>query len=235
MMRRVLVILLLMLGAVVHAADWFEAYTKGDYAAARGALEQDLAARPFDPLLHYNLGVVAEKEGRRGAALFHYLQALQAAPQFAEARNNLDLLAADLGVTIPSRFTEEHGGFTVITILFFVALYLFTIVLVWHLLRPDWRRWLALVPLFMFLLLATFLLASRYREHTREQYAVVVSQQTLRGGPDEALSAVGAVREGEIAAVVGASGGWVKVRSSQDNVEGWIVAPQIRYLTRRAE
>ncbi len=235
MKRQVIVLLLLMLGATLHAADWFDAYTQGDYAKARGLLEQELAARPFDPLSHYNLGVVAEKEGKRGEALFHYLQALQAAPQFTEARNNLDLLTGDLGVTIPARLTNGHGGFTLIVVLFFVALYLFIIVLVWHLVRPDWRRRLALVPLFMFLILLAFLLASRYREHTGEQYVVVLTQQTLRSGPDDALSPVGAVREGEIAVVAGASGGWVKVRSFQDNVEGWVAAPHVRYLTRRIE
>ncbi len=235
MKRGAEILLLIMVSGVLSAADWFDAYTKGDRVTARAALEQDLMARPFDPLLHYNLGVVAEKEGRRGEALHRYLQALQAAPRFAEARNNLDLLAADLGVAIPSRLLEENGGLTVAMVLFFVSLYVFVLILVWNLVRADWRRRLALVPLFMFLILTAFLFVSRYREHTREQYAVVIVSQMLRSGPDEALSPVGAVREGEVAAVIVASGGWVKVRSFQDNIEGWIASSQIRHVTRRAE
>jgi len=236
MRRAVLLLLAVLLPlAPISATDWFDAYTTGDSSAARAALEQELTARPFDPLLHYNLGVIAEKEERRGEALYHYLQALQAAPDFAEARNNLDLLAEDLHVTIPSHLLEKGGDLSLVMILFFIALYLFVFVLIWHLVRPDWRRRLALVPLFMFLLLAAFLFADRYREHARQRYAVVVTAQTLRGGPDEALSAVGAVHEGEVTALIGASGGWAKVRSLQDNVEGWVAASQIRYVTRRAE
>jgi len=217
------------------AGSWFDAYTAGDYARARGVLEQHLLQHPSDPLIHYNLGVVAEKEGRRGAAVYHYLQALQAAPAFKEARNNLEALTGELHVTIPSSLLDQSGDLWWTMILFFVTFYLFTAVLLWHLLRPNWKRRLALVPIVMLMALFAFLFASRYHAQTRLRYAVAQSAQTLRSGPDSALSGVGTVREGEIVEIGDTSGEWTKIRGFQDNIEGWVPSLQVRHIIRRIE
>ncbi len=234
-MKRLLGILLLLAALPLCADDLFELYAKKDHRAAQALVEKELAQRPFDPLLHYNLGVIAEKQGQKGDALHHYLQALQAAPDLKEARNNIDLLAAELHVTVPKRLTEKSGDIAPVMILFFVFLYLLIGALLLYMLRPGWKLRLLLVPLFMLTVLFAVLFFTRYRDTGAQLYAVAVTAAELKSGPDTALTAVGKVREGEVLEISGASVGWLKAKSFQDNIEGWIHAPQIRHLTRRIE
>ncbi len=234
-MKRLLCLLILLATLPVTAADLFERYAKKDYRGAQELVEKELAQRPFDPLLHYDLGVIAEKQGQKGAALHHYLQALQAAPDLKEARNNLDLLAGELHVTVPKRLTEKSGDIAPVMILFFVFLYLLIGTLLLYMLRPGWKLRLLLVPLFMLTVLFAVLFFVRYRDTGAQLYAVAVTAAELKSGPDTALTAVGKVREGEVLEISGASVGWLKAKSFQDNIEGWIYAPQIRPLTRRIE
>ncbi|HOW52138.1 MAG TPA: hypothetical protein PLV42_08880 [bacterium] len=234
-MKRLACLLILIVTLPVVAADLFELYGKKDYRAAEEALNAQLDRDPFDPLSHYNLGVVAQKQGRRGTALYHYLQALQAAPDLKEARNNLDTLATDLHVTIPKRLTEPGGDIVPVMLLFFLFLYLFVGTLLAYLARPGWKLRLMLVPLFMLTVLFAVLFVVRYRDTGAQLYAVALTAAELKSGPDTALTAVGKVREGEVLEMTAASEGWIKAKSFQDNIEGWIHAPQIRHLTRRIE
>jgi len=234
-MKRLICLLILIATLPVTAADLFELYAKKDYAAAAGSLEKELTQKPFDPLVHYNLGVIVQKQGHRGEALHHYLQALQAAPDLKEARNNLDTLATDLHVTIPKRLTEPGGDIVPVMLLFLVFLYLFVGTLLVYLARPGWKLRLMLVPLFMLMVLFAVLFVGRYRDTGTQLYAVAVAAGELKSGPDTALTAVGKVREGEVLEITSASEGWLKAKSFQDNIEGWIHASQIRHLTRRIE
>lgn len=234
-MKRLLCLLLLLATLPAVAGDLFELYAKKDLRGAQELLEKELAQKPFDPLLHYNLGVIAEKQERKGDALHHYLQALQAAPDLKEARNNLDLLAGELHVTVPKRLTEKNGDIAPVMMLFFLFLYLLVGALLLYMLRPGWKLRLLLVPLFMLTVLFAALFFVRYRDTGAQLYAVSVTAAELKSGPDAALTPVGKVREGEVLEISGASEGWLKAKSFQDNIEGWIHAPQIRHLTRRIE
>lgn len=235
-MRRSLVWTLILLASGILAADdLFDAYTGGDHAAAADILRERLSERPHDPILHYNLGVVEERRGNRGAAVHHYLQALQAAPSFPEARNNLDRLTAELHVTVPKQLTEPSGGLAAVIIPFFIFLYLFVFALIRHLFRPGWKLRLALIPLFMFTVLFAALFVMRYRAAGTPVYAVTLSAEEMRSGPDAALTAVGRVKEGEVLEIAATSGGWAKTKSFQDNIEGWLPASRIHHLTRRVE
>ncbi|HSA33335.1 MAG TPA: hypothetical protein P5077_06370 [bacterium] len=235
MTRSLTLALMLLASGILAADDLFDAYTGGDHAAAADILQDRLTERPHDPLLHYNLGVVEERRGNRGAAVHHYLQALQAAPAFPEARNNLDLLTAELHVTVPKQLTEPSSGLAAVAAPFFLFLYLFVFALIRHLFRPAWKLRLALIPLFMFTVLFATLFVMRYRAAGMPVYAVALSAGEMRSGPDAALTAVGKVKEGEVLEIAATSDGWAKTKSFQDNIEGWLPASRIHHLTRRVE
>lgn len=234
-MRTLTLAVILLCSALLAADELFDAYTGGDHATAADILQKRLAERPHDPLLHYNLGVVKERHGERGAAVYHYLQALQAAPSFPEARNNLDLLTGELHVTVPKQLTEPSGGLAAVVIPFFLFLYLFVFALIRYLFRPGWKLRLALIPLFMFTVLFATLFVMRYRAVGTPVYAVALSEDEMRSGPDAALTVVGKVKEGEVLEIAATSSGWVKTKSFQDNIEGWLPASRIHHLTRRVE
>jgi tetratricopeptide (TPR) repeat protein len=61
------------------------AAAKGDYAAANASFEQALAADPRAYPAAYNLGIVAERQGKPDAALAFYARALRIQPDCEEA------------------------------------------------------------------------------------------------------------------------------------------------------
>ncbi len=232
---RILIPFLILFSAFLAQADAFDLYIKKDYRGAAEALEKELATNKDNPLTLYNLGVTAEKLGKPGHAVYYYLQALQAAPALSEARANLDALVKTRVIEIPKAINTSNNGIGILLIAFFVSLYLFALLLIIYIFKPNWKLRLALLPAFLIAVLFTTLFILRYRDLSSEMYAVVLNAQEIKSGPDEALTTVGKLRDGEIIEIKNISGTWVRARSFQDNIEGWVDAKSIRQLQRRIE
>lgn len=80
-----------------YIADARRAAAAGDTTRARDAYRQALTAAPDDPAIHYDLGVLAERDGRADAARGHYQDALRAEPTFGPAVITLGRLAIRSG------------------------------------------------------------------------------------------------------------------------------------------
>ncbi|MBR4532197.1 SH3 domain-containing protein [bacterium] len=232
MMKKIILILALFFSVSLSAEDGFSLYIKKDYAGAYNAFYSKFAENSSDPLYSYNLGVTSEALGRKGEALYFYLQALQNAPDFAEAKNNLDIVVSDLGIAVPKMLTTPVFAVDAILVIFFISLYAFAAILTILCLKSDWRLKIMLLPVFLVMCVSATLYYLNYNENLKENWAVAVKGELLRSGPDSSLKEIGKIREGEIINVVSSSGSWYKVKGFQDNVEGWVELNSIRAVKR---
>ena len=231
-MKKIIFICLLIFSTLLFAEDGFSLYIKKDYAGAYNAFYSKFAENSSDPLYSYNLGVTSEALGRKGEALYFYLQALQNAPDFAEAKNNLDIVVSDLGIAVPKMLTTPVFAVDAILVIFFISLYAFAAILTILCLKSDWRLKIMLLPVFLVMCVSATLYYLNYNENLKENWAVAVKGELLRSGPDSSLKEIGKIREGEIINVVSSSGSWYKVKGFQDNVEGWVELGSIRAVKR---
>ena len=234
MMKKIISALVILLSSALFAEDGFSLYIKKDYQGAYNAFYSKFAENSADPLYSYNLGVTSEALGRKGEALYFYLQSLQNAPDFPEAKNNLDIVAKDLEVAIPQALTNPVFALDWLLIMFFVSLYAFALLIVLICFKSDWRLKIMLLPVFLVMCVSASLYYMNYNENLKENWAVAVKGEVLRSGPDSSLSEIGKIKEGEIINVVSSSGSWYKVKGFQDNVEGWVELSSIRAVRRGA-
>ena len=232
MMKKIFLTLILLFSSALFADDGFSLYIKKDYAGAYNAFYSKFAGNNNDPLYSYNLGVTSEALGRKGEALYFYLQALQNAPDFAEAKNNLDIVAKDLEISIPKALTTPVFTVDWLLIFFFVSLYAFAAILSILCFKSDWRLKIMLLPVFMIMCVSATLYYMNYNENLKENWAVAVKGELLRSGPDSSLNEIGRLKEGEVINLVSSSGQWYKVKGFQDNVEGWVELGSIRAVKR---
>ncbi len=232
MMKKIIFLLLFVFSSLLSADDGFSLYIKKDYTGAYNAFYSKFAENNGDPLYSYNLGVTSEALGRKGEAFYFYLQALQNAPDFSEAKNNLEIVKQELGVAVPTMLTTPVFAVDWLLILFFVSLYAFAVLIALICLASDWRLKIMLLPVFLIMCVSATLYYMNYNENLKENWAVAIKGEVLRSGPDSSLSEIGKLKEGEIINVVSSSGSWYKVKGFQDNVEGWVELGSIRAVKR---
>lgn len=232
MMKKIFLTLVILISSALFAEDGFSLYIKKDYQGAYKAFYSKFAENSDDPLYSYNLGVTSEALGRKGEALYFYLQALQNAPDFAEAKNNLGIVVSELGIAVPTALTTPVFAADWLLILFFVSLYAFALLIVLICFKSDWRLKIMLLPVFLIMCVSATLYYMNYNENLKENWAVAIKGEVLRSGPDSSLSEIGKLKEGEIINVVSSSGSWYKVKGFQDNVEGWVELGSIRAVKR---
>jgi Uncharacterized protein conserved in bacteria len=232
MMKKIILIFALLFSVSLSADDGFSLYIKKDYTGAYNAFYSKFVENNNDPLYSYNLGVTSEALGKKGEALYFYLQALQNAPDFPEAKNNLDIVAKDLEISIPKALTTPVFAVDALLVIFFISLYAFAAILSILCFKSDWRLKTVLLPVFLVMCVSATLYYLNYNENLKENWAVAVKGEVLRSGPDSSLKEIGKIREGEIINVVSSSGSWYKVKGFQDNVEGWVELGSIRAVKR---
>jgi uncharacterized protein YgiM (DUF1202 family) len=117
-------------------------------------------------------------------------------------------------------------------IIFFTTLYLFAGLIVLYTFVPDWKIKMTLLPVLLVMVVSAAFYFSDYSRQSEQNWAVVVRKDVLRSGPDGSLKEIGTLKEGEIINVVSSSGSWYKVKSFQDNVEGWLKFEKIKAVAR---
>lgn len=231
-MKKIFLTLVIFLSSALSAEDGFSLYIKKDYAGAYNAFYGKFAENNNDPLYSYNLGVTSEALNRKGEALYFYLQSLQNAPDFPEAKNNLEIVAKDLEVSVPKALTTPVFAADWLLAVFFISLYAFAALLSILCFKSDWRFKIMLLPVFLIMCLCATLYYVNYNENLKENWAVAIKGEALRSGPDSSFNNIGSLKEGEIINIVSSSGSWYKVKGFQDNVEGWVELGSIRAVKR---
>lgn len=210
----------------------FESYIKKDYKKAKEQFQIDFSKTGMDPLVAYNLGVTSEALNEKGEAVYYYIQALQRSPELSEARTNLEMIVKEKGITIPEKLLEPYNAVNSVLIVFFLTLYIFAGLIVLYTFVPDWKIKMILLPVFLAMAVSAAFYFMEYKKQSEQNWAVAVNDNALRSGPDESLKEIGSLKKGEIINVVSSSGSWYKVKSFQDNVEGWVKFGNIRAVAR---
>jgi tetratricopeptide (TPR) repeat protein len=233
-MKRIIVTILIFFAFLfISAGDkGFDYYINGEYENAWNHYLELFEQNDADPLASYNLAVISERFNKPGLAVYYYIQALQRAPGFSEAENNLSALSKEINITVPETLKGPAESIDLTLIVFFISLYLFAILFCVICFKPDWRIKIALIPVFLILLISASLYFIKYREAVNESWAVSVENATLHSGPDGSLTEVARLAEGEILVVETVSGEWMKVKGFNDNVEGWTEMRNIRRIIR---
>lgn len=229
---RNLIIILLFFSFPALSASGFDSYVEKDYEKAKEQFTKEFSLSGMDPLVSYNLGVTSEALNEPGEAVYYYIQALQKAPDLAEARSNLDLILEERGISVPEKLLQPYNAVNAVLIIFFVTLYLFAGLIVLYTFVPDWKIKMILLPVFLVMIVSAAFYFSDYSRQSEQNWAVVVRKDVLRSGPDGSLKEIGTLKEGEIINVVSSSGSWYKVKSFQDNVEGWLKFEKIKAVAR---
>jgi len=212
--------------------DGFDYYVNGEFEKAWNYYLEIFEDNGADPLAAYNLAVISERFNKPGLAVYYYIQALQRVPDFSEAKNNLTLISKETGVIIPEVLLGPDNSIDITLIVFFISLYLFAFLFARLCFKPDWKIKTALFPVFLILIVTAVLYFFKYSESVNEKWAVSVENFSLHSGPDDSLTEVGKVREGEVLMVENISGQWYKVKGFNDNVEGWAKISNIRRIIR---
>lgn len=233
MKRTVITILFLVLfQGMLCAGDGFSLYLKKDYHGAYKEFNEKFISSDHDPLYSYNLGVTANAMGLTGEAVYFYIQTLQRAPELTEAKNNLAVIASKNGLAVPLTLMEPSKSVDIVLVIFFISIYIFAILVSMMFFSPDWKIKTAMLPVFLIMVVTAVLFFTHNNNESREVWGVVVKSGELKSGPDELLAGIGNVKEGEIVNIVISSGSWYKVKSFQDNVEGWVDLSRIRAVMR---
>ena len=230
MIKQILFISLLLLSFSL-VSNSFSLLTEGKLEEAKKELEEQIATDSSNPLALYNLGVISEKSGDVGDAVFYYVRALSIAPTFSEAEHNLNRLAEKNNLTVPKQTLKPARLLTPFFLLM-GAIYLFVFLLIWHLFKPQWKIKIALVPLILIILLLFSWFIGKQSDYTASSIAIIRVGNELKSGPDSSLSNVGTLKEGEVVRILAISGKWCKVESVQDNVEGWVSRPSLGMIER---
>ncbi|MGD8239673.1 MAG: tetratricopeptide repeat protein [Armatimonadota bacterium] len=216
-------------------------YERGDYAAAVGAFERELAtAGPSSGLL-YNLGNACFRAGRAGEAILYYERAARLAPRDPDVQDNLALArlaTVDRFVEPPrpwplSLIARLHRGLTAgelataATGLFWLLC--FAVAGRCAAVAPRWRRatGIGAVAVAILLLLAAATLGDKlYGEAYLEHAIVLADEAELRSGPGDSFASTLTLHEGAKLGLGQRRGVWVEV-TTQAGGEGWVRASQV--------
>jgi tetratricopeptide (TPR) repeat protein len=228
-------------GNWLHWQEARQLYQSGKYDDAF----QSLSAQPSgnDPLYFYNLGTIAYRQGRTGAALGYFEKANRLKRHDPDIYHNLELTRSELEKTLgpgkldpASNWTENladqvsleeirgvFGAIMLILAIFWIRTYWKNRDLKATLLRPA-----ALVGA-----VALLLVGGLYWTETlasSRSPAVALSRQSVRSGPGDTFVELGQVDAGAKVRLLGSASSegaaaeeWLQVRFSPDGI-GWVRA-----------
>ncbi|NIA12899.1 MAG: tetratricopeptide repeat protein [Nitrospiraceae bacterium] len=227
-----LVCIVLLLGSNVYT-DTFEravqAYEADDYGTAIQLYEQLVAEGVEDPAVFYNSGNAYYRNGDIGAAIANYERALQLAPRFENARENLDKAVRDtqqrLSKPLPSVWEQSllfwHYGMKRSTT-YRIAAVLWC--LFWGVLAlRQWRplRYTRRAALLLAVLGGAFAASAWAKAHPVTLAVAHAESVPVRYGTHDDETLRFELRAGDRVTVDRRQGGWARV-TTVDGERGWV-------------
>lgn len=250
-MRRVLLVLLLLWGGMVHAqtvsdgeaasTEAATAYEAGDYAAAVMAYEALITAEGGTAARYANLGSAYYQQGDLGHALLNYLRAYRLAPRDPAVGFGVSLVRAvrvDVQ-TEPRAVLDNVAVFTegVLTVRELSALTLaawtlsFALGAGWLLRRASgWLRGLLIMGALLSLLLLVLLAGRLFVDAYRPAAVVTAFEATAHSGPGDEYPALFTLYAAAEVRVTDESEAWLRV-ALPDGRLGWLAAESVTRVT----
>ena len=226
---------------LIEAAE--TAFTNGHYEKAIKHYETLVEQAPSDPALLYNLGTAHVRAGRRGPAIWRYLQALRLRPRDHDLLTNLTLIAPptlfhDLALTpIPPinwlyrTLTANEWAMTAVAASM-IAMILGALAC-WRSRGTRLRAFLLRVTwTFALLALVTypFALSHYFIEEMTWQGVIVAENTVAHTGPSENQIQTFKLPEGRVVRILETTKpGWLKVSFAGGSV-GFIQRDRVRFL-----
>ena len=219
------------------------AYTNGQYSEAIRRYEKLVEQVPHDPALLYNLGTAYAQAGRRGLAVWRYLQALRMTPRDGDLRANLRLIAPSTlyGDLDPTPIPPVNWLHRLLTANEWAKTAMMTTVIALMLAAMAcWRpratrsRYLLRQLAWSFGVLALvsypFALTHHYYEEMSWQGVVVAQNTEARTGPSENQLSNFSLPEGRVVHILeNIKPGWLKVSFAGGKV-GFVQRDHVRFL-----
>lgn len=222
-----------------------KAYAEGRWADAIAGYEALVAAGMTNRDLYFNLGNAYFRDGRLGPAIYNYERALRLAPEFGDARHNLELARDEVAKRWPERMksaekvstwiqlitTVSTGTlsalFLVFNLLFFGAL------IIALLLRRGAGRTTAIIAGIAAGVVTVALgivLWSNIQYTQKLDHGIVLDDQLhMREGAYEQSGEGALIHAGLRVRIVGRESGWLHIRLANGHA-GWVPAKAIGEL-----
>jgi hypothetical protein len=220
-----------------------QAYRDGDYEESIGAFEKLVMQVPEDPVVLFNLGTVYMQAGKKGRAIWRYLQGFQVSPRDKQIRYHLQNISPDLFdqmalTPIPplnwlyeSMTVNEWGWLmTVFGSLLLLSGILYFILPRDHWIRSKGRGFILFLGV-MVMIIYPFGLARYYYGEVISQGVVVEEDTVARTGPDENSVETFALSVGTIVRIeeVLRDKKWLKISFAGGRV-GFVPRPTVERL-----
>lgn len=214
-----------------------EAYYTGNYSAAIGIYEAEIASGNVNGETYFNLGNAYYQDEQIGLALLNYRRAEQFLPRnnfVAEQIRQVQservdgILPESRWTVITANITSEYLTLTETAAITFIIWIAFFITLIIGMRRHGWRITIGLLGSVM--LIAVGLLLTRLYVETQESPAIIIveSVQAMSGPADNYLPLF-SLYEALDVSILDSREGWVRV-VLPDGRQGWVRENSIEYV-----
>jgi len=226
-------------------AEGVRAYTDGDTETSLARFRA-VAAVTHDADVHYNLGNAYARRGELGHAVLNYLRALRLRPRDTDVRANLRWVRSHTldieleGAPLPPVIRQLRSGLMAFSLdewclALVVSVWLAALVVAWSWLRTGWTsgmRRLGLTAGVLVVFVLTVVSWLWYEQRLRDVAVVVVSEVSVRSGPETTFPAVFEVHDGLTLQVRDRRDDWSQVTLGGE-WNGWVPSASLEHV--RAE
>ena len=205
-----------------------------------------MAAVTHDADVHYNLGNAYARRGELGHAVLNYLRALRLRPRDTDVRANLRWVRSHTldieleGAPLPPVIRQLRSGLMAFSLdewclALVVSVWLAALVVAWSWLRTGWTsgmRRLGLTAGVLVVFVLTVVSWLWYEQRLRDVAVVVVSEVSVRSGPETTFPAVFEVHDGLTLQVRDRRDDWSQVTLGGE-WNGWVPSASLEHV--RAE
>ncbi len=221
-----------------------EKYAHSDYSEAEKYYNRILKQGWESPELFFNLGNTMYKQNKIPEAIYYYEKALKLQPGMKQARTNLEVAERYIGGNkIPSvpeplykKILRKISGlfpmdFWAGMSLFWLFLAVSSYAVYVSVKRPGKKRlFFSLIPVFVFLWLFSWGMASvRFHEYNRQEAVIMTENTQAFSLPDLSSEKVRILQPGQKVTILETRDGWLKILLP-DGQEVWIVQEKARKI-----
>jgi tetratricopeptide (TPR) repeat protein len=211
-------------------------YKAGNYSSAIESYEKISSTQGVSPELFYNLGNAYYKENEIAKAILNYERALRIAPNYDDARNNLEFAqtkVVDNIVQIPPFFLKKWNAqlvqllrvdqwYVVSLLIFILTLSLALFFIFGNSLALRKIAFYAAFVGFAFTLTTLWFAVSQWNKITKHSEAIIMSSSiTVKSSPDKSGTDLFQLHEGTKVTIHSTLDQWVEVKVGNGSI-GWI-------------
>lgn len=219
-------------------------YKKGDFQGAAMMYEDIAKTYGVAPELYYNTGNAYYKAGETGRAILFYERALRLAPNYEDARANLDLAqtrVVDNIVQVPPFFVKRwidllikslgvDNWYALSVVTFILTLFCLLFFVFGNSISMRKIAFYSAFVLFFAAALSVTFAAVRKGQLTNHNEAIIMSGTiTIKSSPDKSGTDLFQLHEGTKVVIKSKLGNWTEIKLGNGNI-GWLESNHIEEI-----